>query len=186
VKKLQTDNYILQEYFFNNFQHVSSLENVNLDKILKDLQIYHSLKLTEVKFNEYSEENNSIIFDGNGYLILRIEDIKSMIAIYQKSYELITKYNLPKKCDSYEGKTLKRIVQYDSSYNAKETILLEFTDNTFYFVKETCADKDYDHEPRLSYGYFSYNYYFFKHIGNDDIAREWEDYKKEVKYYNRN
>jgi hypothetical protein len=181
MKKLQTDNYILQEYFLDNFQNVSSLENLDTDKILKDLQKHTSLRLENVR-----KEKDYFVLDGLGYLILRIEDIKSTIFIYQKSLELITKYNLPTKCDSYEGKTLKRIIQYDSSYNGKETILLEFTDNTFYFVKETCADKDYENEPRLSYGYFSYNYYFFKHVGNENIAKEWEEYKHKIGYRNKN
>jgi len=186
VKKLATDNHILQEYFFENFQHISSLENVNMDKILKDLQKHPSLRLKSVGFSEYNKENDYIVFDGDGYLLLRIEDIKSTIAMYQKSYELITKYNLPKRCETYEGKTLKRIVQYDSSYNGKETTLLVFTDNTFYFIGQTCADKNYDQEPQLTSGYFCYSYYFFKYIGNDEIAKEWEDYKNEIKYRNKN
>lgn len=186
MKKLQTDNYILQEYFFKNFQHIHSLENVNMDKILEDLQKHPSLRLKYVGFSEHSKTKDYFVLDGDGYLILRIEDIKSTIAMYQKSYELITKYNLPNMSNTYEGKVIKKLIQYDRSYNGKETTILVFDDNTFYFVGETCADKDYDHEPRLSIGYFCYGYHFFENIGNKEIAKEWEDYKKEVKYQNKN
>ncbi len=186
MKKLQTDNYILQKYFFENFQHISSLENVNMDKILKDLQEHPSLRLKYVGFTEHSKTKDYFVLDGDGYLILNIDSIKSTIAMYQKSYELITKYNLPQLVNTYEGKVLKKLIQYDRGYFSKEVTLLIFNDNTFYFIGETCADKDYDHEPRLSEGFFCYGYAFFKHIGNEEIAREWESYRNEIKYVNKN